>query len=105
MSFFVIGQLSAKDYDVRDFGVKNDGITLNTNSIQRAIDYITENGGGRLVFGSGVYLTGSIYIKSNVTLHLEKGAEIRGSENPFDLIKILISAGVTHFALMQDNMQ
>ncbi|NWJ52846.1 MAG: glycoside hydrolase [Bacteroidetes bacterium] len=79
--------LSAKDYNVSDFGVKADGITINTCSIQKAIDFINENGGGRLVFNPGSYVTGSIYLKSNVTLHLTNGAILLGSTNPFDYIK------------------
>ena len=56
---FVAG-LSAKDYQVAMFGIKSDGVTLNTRSIQRAVDYISEQGGGRLIFYVGRYLTGSI---------------------------------------------
>ena len=61
-------QLSAKDYQVSDFGAKADGITLNTNMIQRAIDAVNERGGGRLVFGPGKYLTGTIYLKKQCNL-------------------------------------
>ena len=39
------------------FGIKSDGVTMNTRSIQRAIDYIAQQGGGRLVFTVGRYLT------------------------------------------------
>ncbi len=80
-------QLPAKDYMVSDFGAKADGITVNTRIIQRAIDYISENGGGRLVFDAGNYVSGSIYVKSNVTLHLKYGATLLGSTNPFDYVK------------------
>jgi polygalacturonase len=79
--------LSAKDYLVLDFGAKNDGITINTRTIQKAIDFVHENGGGRLVFETGTYVTGSVYLKSNVTLQLDQGATILGSTNPFDYIK------------------
>jgi hypothetical protein len=76
--------LSAKDYPDSLFGISPDGITLNTRSIQYAIDYISENGGGRLVFHAGNYLTGSIHLKSGVILQLQEGAVLLGSPNPFD---------------------
>ena len=77
-------QLLAKDYSASMFGVRSNGTTLNTSSIQKGIDYISENGGGRLVFYVGRYLTGTIYLKSNVTIQLEEGAILVGSVNPFD---------------------
>ena len=80
-------QVWSKDYNVLDFGVKLDGITLNTRSIQRAIDAVSERGGGRLVFPTGKYLTGSIYLKSNVTIHFEPGATLLGSTSPWDYVK------------------
>jgi polygalacturonase len=79
--------LSAKDYDVRDFGGLGDGVFLNSNTIQYAIDYIHTNGGGRLIFYPGNYVTGSIYLKSNVTLQLESGAILLSSTNPWDFVK------------------
>ncbi|MCQ5300121.1 glycoside hydrolase family 28 protein, partial [Blautia wexlerae] len=57
---------------------------MNTRSIQKAIDFISESGGGRLVFTVGRYLTGSIHLKSNVTIHLGEGAVLVGSTNPYD---------------------
>lgn len=76
--------VKAKDYNASMFGVKSNGTTLNTNSIQKGIDYISANGGGRLVFYVGRYLTGTIYLKSNVTIQLEEGAILVGSPNPLD---------------------
>ena len=77
----------AADYQVASFGIHSDGMALNTTSIQYAIDYINNNGGGRLIFHVGRYLTGTIYLKSNVTLQLEEGAVLLGSLNPFDYKK------------------
>ena len=76
--------MAAKDYSMTLFGIKSDGTTLNTRSIQKAIDHISAQGGGRLVFTVGRYLTGSIHLKDNVTLHLGEGAVIMGSVNPYD---------------------
>jgi hypothetical protein len=78
------GLTEAKDYNASLFGVRSNGTTLNTNSIQKGIDFIHENGGGRLVFYVGRYLTGTIYLKSNVTIQLEEGAILVGSLNPLD---------------------
>ena len=81
---FAFLQCTAKDYPASLFGIYSDGITLNTRSIQFAIDYIHKEGGGRLVFDVGRFLTGSIHLRSDVTLHLLEGAVIVGSLNPLD---------------------
>jgi hypothetical protein len=77
----------AEDYPASKFGIRSDGVTLNTRSIQYAIDYIHDRGGGRLVFDVGRYLTGSIHLKSDVGLELKEGAVLLGSLNPFDYDK------------------
>ncbi len=77
-------QVSAKDFPASLFGIYSDGVTLNTRSIQFAIDYIQQQGGGRLVFDVGRYLTGSVHLKTNVTIHLLEGAVLLGALNPFD---------------------
>src|SRR5216117_2678384 len=89
---FQILQVSAKDYPVSLFGISSDGVTLNTRSIQFAIDYIHQQGGGRLVFDVGRYLTGSIHLKSDVGLHLKEGAVLLGSLNPMDYDKNRLTA-------------
>lgn len=71
-------------FPVADFGAIADGKTLNSTAIQKAIDKATANGGGTVVFAKGIYLSGSIVLKSNVELHLEKGAVLLGSTNPLD---------------------
>ena len=81
---FIAIHMYSKDYDASLFGIESNGITLNTNSIQKAIDYIHEEGGGRLIFHVGKYITGTVYLKSNVTIHLKEGAVLMGSLNPFD---------------------
>ena len=79
--------LGATDFFARDFGAKPDGVTLNTASIQAAIDFASSRGGGRVVLDKGDYVSGSIYLKNNVTLHIEKDAVLLGSLNPYDYIK------------------
>jgi hypothetical protein len=97
------GAGEAKDYKASLFGIKSNGTTLNTRSIQKAIDFIQEKGGGRLVFDVGRYLTGTIYLKSNVTIHLLEGAILVGSPNPFDYDTNGNSTALI-FALEQENI-
>lgn len=59
-----------KTISASDFGAVGDGIRINTKAIQQAIDNLAETGGGRLVFDPGTYLTGALFLKSNVELHL-----------------------------------
>ena len=90
ISMLLFGTLNvaAKDYPASLFGVKSEGITLNTRSIQKAIDFISENGGGRLIFYVGRYLTGSIRLRSNVTIHLEEGAILVGTPMVYDYFAV-----------------
>ncbi len=74
----------AQIHQASSFGVKSDGVTLNTRSIQAAIDYISSHGGGVLELSVGRYLTGSLFLKNNVELRLLEGAVLVGSTNPYD---------------------
>ncbi len=68
-------------YRITDHGAVGDGTTLNTASIQRAIDSCSAHGGGTVIVPPGVFVTGTIRLKSYVDLHLENGAVLRGSPN------------------------
>jgi polygalacturonase len=78
----------AKDYNASFFGIKSDGVTLNTASIQYAIDYISKNGGGQLNFYVGRYLTGSFHLKPNVTIKLYEGAVLVAFQSIYDYFYI-----------------
>ncbi|MBZ4189511.1 glycosyl hydrolase family 28 protein [Niabella beijingensis] len=97
--FFVLlsSGAAAKDYNASLFGILSDGVTNNTGSIQKAIDFIHENGGGRLVFYVGRYVTGGVQLKSGVHIKLEEGAVIVGAASVYDYnssgtIKAIIGA-------------
>ncbi|MDR0833887.1 MAG: glycoside hydrolase family 28 protein [Candidatus Symbiothrix sp.] len=60
-----------------DFGAVGDGTTLNTSAIQKAIDACAKKGGGRVELTPGIYLTGALYLKSNVELHLGKEVTLK----------------------------
>ncbi len=67
-------------YDVRAFGATGDGLTLDTDAINRAIEAAHAAGGGTVYFPAGTYLSFSIRLKSNLTLHLGAGATIRAAD-------------------------
>ncbi|MDR1524828.1 MAG: hypothetical protein LBS79_06180 [Tannerella sp.] len=71
-------------YKASLFGCMSDGITLNTTSIQTAINTLNEKGGGSLHFYVGRYLTGTIHLKSNVTIVLHEGATLVGVPSIYD---------------------
>jgi polygalacturonase len=77
-----------KDYNASLFGIKSEGITMNTQSIQKAIDFINEKGGGKLVFSVGRYLTGSIELKSNVIIELKEGAVLVAASNIHEYLEV-----------------
>ncbi|WP_245605169.1 glycoside hydrolase family 28 protein [Niabella soli] len=74
----------AADIKVTDYGAKGDGTTLNTVAIQKAIDACNAKGGGHVIFPAGRYVSGTVLLKNNVTLQLEKDAWIIGSTDVND---------------------
>ena len=84
--FLCAGTIAATDYNALQQGAVGDGKTLNTKSLQSAIDALHAKGGGQLYFPAGRYLTGSLQLKSNVTLYLEKEAVLLGSTSPYDYL-------------------
>ena len=64
-----------------DFGAKADGVTLDTKAIQDAIDDCHKNGGGKVYLHKGTFISGTIILQNNVTLYIEAGATLRGSNN------------------------
>ena len=68
-------------YDVRAFGAKGDGKTLDTGAINKAIEAAAAAGGGTVVFPAGTYLSVSIHLRSNITLQLSPGTTILAADH------------------------
>ena len=83
MSMLLAGLLSltvsAKDYNIVEYGAKNDTTVLSTAAVQQAIDRCSKAGGGRVVVPAGMYMTGTLVLRSHVNLYLEQGATLYGS--------------------------
>lgn len=71
--------VSQTKLSVNDFGAKGDGMSLDTKAIQSAIDSAASVGGGTVSLPAGTYLTGSLWLRDNIELHLDAGAVIKGS--------------------------
>ena len=76
--------VQASAFNVREYGATGDGQTPDSQAIQKAIDSGAAHGGGTVYLPAGQYLTGSLFLRNNITLHLDAGAVILGSENPED---------------------
>lgn len=94
-TLFLFVQFSSASLDVRSFGAKGDGTSLDTRAIQAAIDSASACGGETVVLTPGKYLSGTLVMKSNVTLHIERGATLLGSTN-FDDYPSHVSSYVSH---------
>jgi polygalacturonase len=75
---------SASIFNVREHGATGDGQTLDSCAIQAAIDACARGGGGTVYLPAGQYLSGNLFLRDNITLYLDSGAMILGSENPED---------------------
>ena len=87
-------------YDIEAFGADGDGEKLNTEAIQKAIDQCAEQGGGIVRVSAGVFRTGTIRLRSHVTLHLMPGAVLLGSEDRSDYRRDMIHIdGASHVGI------
>jgi hypothetical protein len=71
--------LGARIYNIRDFGARGDGKTLDTAAVQAAIDACTRDQGGTVLVPAGDFVIGPVELKSHVTLHLAAKGKLLGS--------------------------
>lgn len=86
------------DYNVLDFGAAGDGFTNDTAAIQAAIDVCRRDGGGRVILPSGkVFRSGTLILCSNLELHIETGAVLKGSDRVADYRLVTVASGSSEF--------
>lgn len=74
-------------YNILDYGAKGDSITINTAAIQKAINDCVP--GGTVIIPSGIFLSGALFLKSNMTLYIQKGGVLKGSLNIADYLPMI----------------
>src|SRR4051812_44304313 len=65
--------------NVRDFGARGDGVSMDTQAINRAVEKCASGGGGTVYLPAGTYLSGTVRLRDNITLWLDSGATLRGT--------------------------
>jgi len=80
---------AGKVYNILDFGAKDDTAFKNTKAIQAAIDACTS--GGTVYIPKGTFLSGELFLKSNMTLYIEKDAVLKGSVTPEDYLPMILN--------------
>jgi len=88
---------------VNDFGAVGNGVNKDTYAINKTIEKCAEQNGGTVFIPAGRYLTGSIYLKNNINLHLDRGAVILASEDEQDyplVTKTMEIDGPAHASLI-----
>jgi hypothetical protein len=73
--------VGAQCFNVRDFGAQGDGKTLDTVALNKAIEACAQAGGGQVLVPPGKFVTGTVRLKSNMTLLLDAGAEFIGTSD------------------------
>jgi polygalacturonase len=72
---------NVKVFNIKDYGAVGDGLVLNTESINKTINACAETGGGTVLVPAGRFLTGTVQLKSNITLFLDKDATIMATDD------------------------
>ena len=67
-------------FRLQDCGISPDG-TVQTGKLQALIDRVSAQGGGTIVITEGTFVTGALYLKPGVHLHLEKDGVLKGSDD------------------------
>lgn len=93
-----------KVYNITSYGAVADGKTDNTQAIQKAMNTASESGGGMVLVPKGNFVTGVIYLRSNVDLHFEKGAALLATTKRIDYgpqkaSALIVATDVQHVAI------
>lgn len=84
-------KIPERECSIEQYGALGDGVTLNTQAIQKAIESCAQQGGGTVRIPEGIWLTGPIHLRSFIALALDENAELRFSQNFSDYLPVVFS--------------
>jgi hypothetical protein len=84
ITFLTLTTIKSETFNIKTFGALGDGKTVNTLSIQKAINKCRDDGGGTVIIPGGTFVSGTIQLFSNIELRLEQGAILKGSNKVSD---------------------
>ncbi|QCX40370.1 hypothetical protein FF125_18660 [Aureibaculum algae] len=87
-----------KEFNILDYGAKSSHTELSTKAIQAAIDACSKNGSGTVIIPKGTYVTGTLFLKSNVTIKMNANTELFGSSSLEDYAEIPVGMEEPHFS-------
>jgi polygalacturonase len=90
LSRITLPTFPSQEFPVTQYGAVGDGAMDCTEAFRKAIEACNEAGGGEVVVPGGTYLTGTIHLKSNVNLHIEKDATIRFTTNREEYLPVVL---------------
>ena len=76
--------MSKNIFNVKDFGAVADGVTINSEAVQKAIDTCALQGGGTVLFEGGEFVLSTVFLKGNITICIDKTAKILGAPSFYD---------------------
>ncbi|MEH0152622.1 glycosyl hydrolase family 28 protein [Limibacter armeniacum] len=93
-----VANASDRVYNILDYGAKKSHKVVSTKAIQSAIDAAAEAGGGTVFFPKGTYVTGTLFLKSNIHLKLDEFVELFGSSSLEDYAELPVATEEPHFS-------
>lgn len=84
VSFFFLSHVNGQDFNILSFGAINDTTQLSTEAINKAVNACYKAGGGKVIIPPGNFKSGTITLRDNVEIFLERGSVLYASSNHQD---------------------
>jgi polygalacturonase len=91
LSRIVAPRFAERDFDITRYGARPEASFDNTDAIRRAVDACAAGGGGRVLVPAGRFVTGPVHLKSNVNLHVSRGATLAFTQDASKYLPVVLT--------------